>query len=129
MTDNEGLITKMRGKENPFRVPEGYFDGLTERVMANLPDVNEGQAKEAMVAEMPRHRVNKAWLCIAASLCVAIFGSTVYLGKLSSNDSNNTPQATTAQAPSISQDEYVEEVADYAMMDNSDIYAYLASNE
>lgn len=27
-----------RAKTDPFRVPEGYFDGLTERIMAALPE-------------------------------------------------------------------------------------------
>ena len=31
---NEGLL-----RENPFRVPEGYFDNLTDRVMSQLPNV------------------------------------------------------------------------------------------
>lgn len=129
MTDNDGLITKMVGKENPFRVPDGYFDSLAERVMANLPDADDVQTSKTIVINRPRRHANKAWLCVAASLCVAVFGSAVYLGNLSSADSDNSPQATTAQATNISQDNYVEEVADYAMMDNSDIYAYLASNE
>ena len=28
----------MVGNQNPFRVPEGYFDGLTEQVMRSLPE-------------------------------------------------------------------------------------------
>lgn len=27
-----------RAKTDPFRVPEGYFDGLTDRIMAALPE-------------------------------------------------------------------------------------------
>ena len=37
-------IQERFGKENPFRVPEGYFDQLTERVMSQLPE-REQQAE------------------------------------------------------------------------------------
>jgi len=29
---------KAIGNENPFKVPEGYFDGLTDRIMSQLPE-------------------------------------------------------------------------------------------
>ena len=38
MTREENILKERFGKENPFKVPDGYFDHLTERIMDNLPD-------------------------------------------------------------------------------------------
>ncbi len=37
MRDIEDIIKEKNGHENPFRVPEGYFNDLTSRIMAQLP--------------------------------------------------------------------------------------------
>ena len=50
MTNNEDYIKKMVGKENPFRVPEGYFDQLAQQVMQALPDESK---EETHQAELP----------------------------------------------------------------------------
>lgn len=34
----EDKIQKKIGTENPFRVPEGYFENLTSEVMNRLPE-------------------------------------------------------------------------------------------
>jgi hypothetical protein len=36
--NEEMYIQEKVGKQNPFRVPEGYFDNLTAQVMQNLPE-------------------------------------------------------------------------------------------
>ena len=37
MRDIEDIIKEKNGHENPFRVPEGYFNDLTSRIMVQLP--------------------------------------------------------------------------------------------
>ena len=37
MEENK-YIEQLVGKRNPFRVPEGYFDNLTDQVMQSLPE-------------------------------------------------------------------------------------------
>ena len=37
----EDKIQKKIGTENPFRVPEGYFENLTSEVMNRLPEKEE----------------------------------------------------------------------------------------
>ena len=38
MTNEEKFIIESLGKENPFRVPEGYFDHFAEQFMNELPE-------------------------------------------------------------------------------------------
>ena len=52
------------GNENPFKVPEGYFEGLSDRIMSQLPE---------RPAESPR-KINlwtrvQPWIYMAAMLC------------------------------------------------------------
>ena len=69
------------GKENPFRVPEGYFDQLTDRVMAQLPE-REQQAEQISLSDRhPKSRLValRPWLYAAAcTVAVVVMGLTFY---------------------------------------------------
>ena len=38
MLKEDNILNSRFGKKNHFQVPAGYFDQLTDRVMANLPE-------------------------------------------------------------------------------------------
>ncbi len=38
MMNEEKKINDIFGKENHFKVPEGYFDNFAEQMMAKIPD-------------------------------------------------------------------------------------------
>lgn len=115
--NDEEYIKERIGKENPFRVPDGYFDGLASTVMARLPD----EQRKAIIAELPRKWGVKHFLYVAACVCAAVFGVAVYTTTFTDNTEPKQAQNT------VSHDSYMEDVADYTMMDNTDIYVYLAS--
>ena len=123
MTSKEERYLRSRvGKQNPFRVPEGYFDSFAARMTENLP---EQDGKAATVVSLRRPRVVRMVLYAAACLCIAVLGSVVYWSKLSlQSTESGTAQVVTHTVAST--DVYVDAVADYTMMDNSDIYAYLS---
>ncbi len=123
MTSKEERYLRSRvGKQNPFRVPEGYFDSFAARMTENLP---EQDGKTAAVVSLRRPRVVRMVLYAAACLCIAVLGSVVYWSKLSlQSTESGTAQVVTHTVAST--DVYVDAVADYTMMDNSDIYAYLS---
>ena len=117
MEDNK-YIEELVGKRNPFRVPEGYFDNLTAQVMQNLPEQNP-KAKTVWM--------RKPMYYAAACVCALLISATAWL--LTSEPSVKT--AAPVQAQAVQQDEsdtYLEEAADYMMLDNHDIYSYLAEN-
>ena len=60
MKTEQDNLNRMKG-ENPFRVPEGYFEGLTADVMNRLPQ--KLPEKEAKISWMDRVR---PWLYMAA---------------------------------------------------------------
>ena len=113
------------GKENPFRVPEGYFDQLTDRVMAQLPE-REQQAEQISLSDRhPKSRLValRPWLYAAAcTIAVVVMGVTF----LSHDSAEEQPLASTSTTNTESQ--YIDDAADYAMLDNAEIYAYLAEN-
>lgn len=113
MDNEEKYLNQKFGKENPFRVPDGYFDQLTDRVMAQLP---ERRKKSRFVTLRP-------WLYAAACVaCVVVLGVTF----LSYPTKMEQPENVAAIVNN--DNTYIDEAADYAMLDNAEIYACLADN-
>ena len=121
--NEEMYIQEKVGKRNPFRVPEGYFDNLTAQVMQNLPEQPKRRAKSVFM--------RPAFYAVAASVCALLIAGAAWMWSPSAEVSS--PTAVQAQAGTQPQQqdasgEYMEEAADYMMLDNHEIYAYLAEN-
>ncbi len=112
MNEEEYIKSRM-GRENPFRVPEGYFDNLAAEVMQKLPE-----QPSQRVSQRPR----RWWMYAAACLVGVLLTTTAYFV---AHDSVTVSQPVATVVPTES---YVEEAADYVMADNSDIYACLTSD-
>lgn len=108
------------GRRTPFRVPEGYFDGLTSQMMQQLPEPKA----------IPLHQAapRGSWwsslrpFAIAASFCAVAFGVARYLHH------DQRPASTTEAGVIVaSQPTYTaaDEYADYAMFDTQDLYALM----
>ncbi len=110
------------GKESgnsPYRVPEGYFDRLTENVMARLPQTEMRRKKNAV--RLPY------WLAtsgVAAALLVAFLPYATV-----PHNADVTPPLLSQTA--LSNVSAVDEDAllDYLMEDNIYIYDYATENE
>ena len=121
---NEELYLKSRiTNENPFRVPEGYFDRLTADVMARLPERQSENPKEEKTAR--RIQLRRSWLAAASVAVVAIVGTLVYFNKL--NPADTADKQVAAVSSATVSDSYIDEAADYLMIDHQDIYACLTS--
>lgn len=115
MTNEELYLNSRMSRENHFRVPDGYFDQLTANVMARLPEKSK-----------PAKRVFLRPLLAAASVaCVALIAVGVYFNR--SAMPVDTEEQVAAATVTLS-DSYIDDAADYVMMDHNDIYAYLASD-
>ena len=129
MNYEEKEMQERFGKENPFRVPEGYFDQLTDRVMAQLPE-REQQAEQISLSDRhPKSRLValRPWLYAAAcTVAVVVMGLTFY----SHDVAEEQPLASTSTTNTATNTEsqYIDEAADYVMLDNAEIYACLAEN-
>ncbi len=118
MMNEETYLKERVGKENPFRVPDGYFDTLTSQVMARI-DAEAQPKKKAKVVSM--HRV---FYYAAAAVCALFVCATVYLSSNKEAEAVEQQNVAVAEQPA---DNYFDEAADYMMLDNQAIYACLAS--
>lgn len=121
--NEEEYISNQLGKRNPFTTPEGYFEQLTERVMSRLADDVAPAAEGIPITRRraPLRRL-RPWL-YAACLCGVIASGALYVNRISAPAQ---PQQEVAIATNSEADTYVDDAANYAMVDNQDIYVYLA---
>ncbi len=111
----EDLIRKQFGNTNPFRVPEGYFDNLSQKIMDSLP------AQEVVLPV----RKTTLWYrlrpySVAAAVCAVVFGVGV-IGYHSLQTS--TPYA---EVQSSTEEYTIDQVAEYAMVDNVSMYRFIS---
>ena len=116
MNEEDYIRNKMGN--NPFWVPEGYFEHLTPRIMSQLPE-NPVQQKPALIKHL------RPLLYAAACICVAVFSVTMYFNH---KDSDQSLASTLQQQDTYYNDTYIDEVADYAMLDNEEIYYSLLAD-
>ena len=104
---------KEKSIKDPFLVPEGYFDSLTERVMKNIP---ESESQRVVYKRKP------LWLNrVAAAVAVVVVVSAGWYGYRIFD----TPLQKEI-AEHVNEESYIaDDFADYAMLDHQDIYELL----
>lgn len=120
-TDEKFLreIASSANGKNPFRVPQGYFHALPQRVMERIKE--EGQA-----GQPKRRRKSRFFIRLTAAAVLTGFFSLAGL-MMYEQSHPITPYQETASI--ASEMEYGDELLDYAMLDNSDIEYYLTVAE
>lgn len=125
MKEEKILIEKF-GKANHFAVPEGYFDSFADQLMEQLPE------SSARVIDI---RAQKWWSRIPLRKMAAVIGVGIVLagGAVMVDHKMASRQTIVDRAqmemPHEGSTEYgtFEQMADYTMMDNQDIYATLVA--
>lgn len=128
MSTEEKYIKEKAGQENPFRVPEGYFDQLASQVMAKLPEC----APQAGQVQLPERRQKSRQVALrtwfyAAACVVAIVVMTLSF-HFKQDVAAVADEQVAAQTETNIDNTYMDDAADYAMLDNAEIYACLADN-
>lgn len=111
MTNEEKKIHTLRGKKEPFLVPEGYFEGFNQRLADRIPFKPTPAVREVRL-------IPRLWRYAAAVLLVASFGIALYF-----HQSDNLIAQTDNET---AQEEYFDETLDYIMVNNMDIVEYLS---
>ncbi len=122
MDNEEKYIKECSGCENPFRVPTGYFEQITDCVMAQLPSREvQSNTAEVLPLRAKRHHVTlRRWLYAAACIViVAIMSVSFLFNKPSQADESILVSTVSADS------QYMDAAADYVMLDNAEIYACL----
>ncbi len=121
---------------NPFRVPEGYFDELTARVMKNIPMEEEEYTEKTtqdvakVVTLNPKKNMGKRilqWTSAAAACFILAFTGIHYLDK--GDEKQMAENMTALNMTEDFDDEYAEELISYSNMDEIDVYNYLSGVE
>jgi hypothetical protein len=120
--NDEKYINQHVSRENHFRVPEGYFDTFATRVMEQLPAEEVVLQPATPAKQTAIMRSLRPLMATAACLVVAFFSITAYL-----HQSNEEQQVNTAGALQANYDSYIDDAADYVMLDNHEIYDCLFS--
>lgn len=118
----EQAIEQQFGRQNPFAVPDGYFEQFTSQMMSRLE------------AEKPRAQVRRFFLrryAVAASITAVIVGGAVWFVQPRHNVAvghlaDKAHVAASVAANTASSDYNIDQMADYAMLDGQDFYSYLA---
>lgn len=114
----EDNILKRVGKENPFRVPDGYFEHLTSKVMDSLP---EKEAPAFLQHEPTRWERIKPWLYMAA-----MFAGAALILRVATWGEKEIPTGTSLAADdSETEEQYISTVLDNSMLDDYSLYVYL----
>ena len=103
--NEEKLIMDRFGDENPFRVPDNYFNEFPQRIMKRI--------------ERQRRRRRIIRWSIAAMMTGCVLGSTFVFNNF--NQQNMPLEADNSQ--------YIEEALDYSMINNMEIASYLTEAE
>lgn len=120
----EDLIRKKYGSENPFKVPEGYFEQFTANLMNALP---EKQTEHVLIPQNRPRRMQTRIIryMAAASVCGIMLAGTFYL-KSAQQQSQHAVAVSEQTANDVElEDIYIEDILDYAMVSNQDIALYL----
>ena len=120
--NEEQYIIEKAGKKNPFRVPEGYFDTLSSQVMSRIDTEGDRPNEVPLTAKKAKTVWLRPVLYAAASVCALFISVTAY--QHFTNQSADVP----AEHVAVYSDDSFDEAADYAMIDNQDIYACLMSD-
>lgn len=119
MKEEDKLLKKI-GTENPFRVPEGYFEGFTSDLMSRLPEKEKTDVhREPTTWEKVRPWLYMAAMFIGAALIIRVAspGETV---------SNGKQQQQIAADESDIEMEYIRTAIENTMMDDYSLYVYLS---
>ncbi len=115
----EVFLERKFGRKAPFSVPEGFFKEFEENLLNNLPEHTATQNK---------HIKPKLIKLISAAACISLVFISVYIYSYK-NDSDVRKQHTKISnnmSSPASSDYVIDEISDYAMLDNYDLYSYIA---
>ena len=127
MIQEENIIRQHDSGRRPFQVPEGYFEGFTERMMTRLQ--TEGLTTETTsqqhVVKLPLWKRAMRYAAAAAAVAVMAGGGLFYALRTTSGDASMQLAAQADQMEFYYTDDDLDAVLDYELVDNQHIAYYL----
>lgn len=115
----ENELLKLVGKENPFKVPEDYFDDFTTQLMDKLPE-NPETIENRPVTKWVKMKpyVYMAAMFIGAVLMV----KAIHLVEVDRSAKSQKSVVSTELTP----DKYIDETVDASRLDGYQLYTFLS---
>ena len=120
MTDEEKL-KGIIGKENPFKVPDGYFEDFQQRLMSSLPERSFAQKKPVRI---PIWKNTRAWVSAAA-----VFAGVIIMVAALHRADNLRDAAYASTDDGIFTEEEMSEYLATSVFDDYTLYSYLTNDE
>lgn len=120
MNEEKFLLDNV-GTERPFRVPEGYFSDFSRQMMEQLPPKT--------LQSVPQKRFTGFRFlrpAIAAACLVAFISGA---GILYFKGDNSADRNVAVQQPQPVVEYSIDEMVEYAMLDNEEIYNYVIDEQ
>ena len=119
MKEEDNILKKI-GTENPFHVPDGYFENLTSEVMNRLP---ERENPVAVQQEPTLWQKVRPWLYMTAMF----IGAALIIRVASSNRAPSEERM--AADDTETEMKYIYMAVEGSMLDDYSLYVYLADSE
>ncbi len=124
MIKEEQILKERFGTENHFTVPDNYFDTFADRLMMQLPEQETPVVRLSLWHRLPLRKI-----AAAVAVVTAMATGTLYVVQRTSH----TPHVQVVHVEKSHEDvedassEYgtIDEMFDYTMTDNQEIYASL----
>lgn len=119
----EENLKEMFGRENPFKVPENYFETLADNIISQLPE--ESSARVVKMSVWKKYRV---YLLAAACVLSVLFSAGIYVSVKENTKEAQVFDKTRVEVAetTIEAEDAFDEMADYVMIDKEDMYAYIS---
>lgn len=142
-TKDKRISFEEKGKY-PFFTPEGYFDDLTARIMKQIPEADTAISSSKVIGingtrntESAEHKIHAShtlmlkngnlWKNITSIAASLILIAMVAAKLIATPDAPK--QENQENTHYVSTEEYNEDLMNYAMTDNMDVYCYLSGGE
>lgn len=119
MDKSDKILRRKFGSKVPFRVPDAYFENFTNDFMDKIP-----KQKARILNIRPWWYHYRSAMLAAACFCGISISFGVYFHKL--HISNEPIAKTHIESAS---NNTIDQMADYTMLDNEEIYASLVDNQ
>ena len=124
MTEEE-LLKQTFGNENHFKVPDGFFDRFAAEMMEKVEDTSIAEQHNATTTHRNAIVRRLVPYLAVASVVGLLFGVAVFHNPDTGEQNASVPVQTLV---SSSSGDALDQMADYVMLDNQDLYSYM-SNE
>lgn len=135
-------LNNTSARQEPFRVPPGYFEQLPSQVMAAIDRHVEQAEPKREAKKVPFYRTElyakiKPYLYMAAMFGGIWFGIWVYkyqqkiVAERAQNRTADNGQSSkdTYELTAQEMEDYIDDACDYMMLDSRDIMAYVTDEE